>query len=334
MQATIVPIPYHKVKQSEINTSAVFFDTGIKCVFSIAPKVAARGVLRVYENSIFYEHPERKIVNIEPPEREENDIKEFSTKSRKRLFDLFNKINYSSYGVPLFLSLTYHLDNPDTRSEIKNTLRSFHKRLARSLPPFHYIWKLEYQLRGTPHYHLILFPLEKNIDFSLAKYEKIIRDHWLALKSCKCVFCSEYAAKIVEVKTLEAALTYIGKEIAKVQERYENHDLGRVWGASTKLKTNPINQIEIIPAQYEKFIDIAIGQIKTKILLNTKLKPQTIKAMENAIVYLQGLKWSTNNSTIYIDNKSIQNLILDFSAENKTTKKVKSLTLKKYNWKG
>ena len=134
-----------------MNTNKIKFATnleqlqaGTESVFSIAPKVPAKGSLVIYENSIKFYHPDQKIPHTEPPERIENDIKNFSASSRKRLFDLFNQINYSSYGIPLFLSLTYHYDDPTNRKSLKEMLRSFHKRLNRALPPFHYIWKFEY----------------------------------------------------------------------------------------------------------------------------------------------------------------------------------------------
>ena len=323
-----------------MNTNKIKFATnleqlqaGTESVFSIAPKVPAKGSLVIYENSIKFYHPDQKIPHTEPPERIENDIKNFSASSRKRLFDLFNQINYSSYGIPLFLSLTYHYDDPTNRKSLKEMLRSFHKRLNRALPPFHYIWKFEYQLRGTPHYHLILFPLNKNENFSCEKFEKIIKQHWLELKSCKCNHCKNYAAKVVEVKTIGAALTYIAKEIAKLQERYEEHDLGRIWGRSNALRTQPIKTIEIQLNDYEKYINAAIFEIEKKIENNKLLKEETRKKLEQSKLYLLGLKYVPYNSTVYINEKLIRNLIFQQELKNKNLLKPKKLSLKKYNWR-
>ena len=162
-QSRTVPIPNSNGKTFKIAKNLEEIHTGTDSVFSIVPKVPAKGTLEVYENSIKFYHPDQTIPNCEPPERQENDIKEFSSKSRQRLFQKFNKINYSSYGLPLFLSLTWHHDYNFDRASIKLFLRNYLKRLIRLLPPFDYIWKFEYQKRGAPHFHIIIFPHDKKI---------------------------------------------------------------------------------------------------------------------------------------------------------------------------
>ena len=317
----------------KVATNLTELQTGTKNVFSIVPKVPARGILEIYENSIKFYNPEQPASDTEPPERSENDITTFSTKSRKRLFDIFNKINYSSYGIPIFLSLTYHYDDPSNRLSLKTFLRNFIKRLFRILPPFDYIWKFEYQERGTPHFHMIIFPHEKNKNIYNPELEKKIKDAWLALKSCKCDYCKTYAAHVVKVETYKMALSYIAKEIAKVQDRYEEHDLGRIWGTSRNLRTNKIDEVQISLNDYEKYLNVAIDLIEKKIKDLPTDKIETKKKLLLSRDYLLGLKYVPFNSTVYISHKEIQEIIRADKLKEKMKSKPKSFILKRYNWR-
>ena len=95
MQSSIVPNHFSRSKIVKIETSSFKVCSGIESAFSIAPKVHAVGTLDVYENSIKYYHPDSTIPQTTPPERIENDIKTFSQKSRRHLFDIFNKNDVS-----------------------------------------------------------------------------------------------------------------------------------------------------------------------------------------------------------------------------------------------
>lgn len=333
MTTRIVPIPPNNINTFKIARTLEDLQSGTESVFSIVPKVPARGILELYENSIKFYHPDQQPPNTEPPERLENDIKEFSQKSRKRLFDIFNKINYSSYGIPLFLSLTFHFDSPDNRITLKGFLRNYLKRLQRFLPPFDYIWKFEYQDRGTPHFHLIIFPHYKESKFYSKEIEAKIKKHWLELKTCKCKHCAKYAAHVIEVKSYKMALSYIAKEIAKVQERYEDHDLGRVWGTSKNLRTNKIDAVKISLNDFEKYLDKAIFLIDEKIKLLKPDQIKTFKSLEASKLYLHGLKYVPYNSTVYINKKEIDGIFLEDKLKEKIKTKPKSFILKKYNWR-
>lgn len=333
MSTKIVPIPPDNTKHFKIARTLEDLQSGTNPVFSIVPKVPAKGTLELYENSIKFYNPDQQTPNTEPPEREENDIKEFSKKSRKRLFDIFNKINYSSYGIPIFLSLTFHYDDPENKTSLKNFLRNFLKRLFRTLPPFDYIWKFEYQERGTPHFHLIIFPHEKNKKIYSQEIETTIKKHWLELKSCKCEHCKKYAAHVIEVKSYKMALSYIAKEIAKVQERYEDHDLGRIWGTSRNLRTNKIDEIKISLNDFEKYLDKAIFLIDEKIKLLQPDQQKTLKNLELSKNYIHGLKYVPYNSTVYINYKEIQSMFFEDKQKNIFKTLSKKLILKKYNWR-
>ena len=284
-------------------------------VFSTLPKVHVFSLLTFYENLV-------KIVpsgyippNNTPPEREEFDIKSFSKKSRKHLFEIFNKLNYSKYGIPLFLSATWHNDAPDTMREIKSTLKKFRQMLDRKFNSFHYIWKLEYQKRGAPHFHILLFPLNPDDIFYSEENEKFIKDKWLQLKSCKCKHCKEYGMKVISCYTRKMSVAYISKEIAKVQDRYEDHDLGRIFGTSQNMKSEAIKTLKLNEDVWNKIIDIKLEE-----------KFTTTSSLD----YVAQMKNPTEPRSIFLDYKKIENLIRDEEIKGLTNfKQLKKITLRR-----
>lgn len=85
-----------------------------------------------------------------PPERTE--IQGFSDHSRRRLrFLAGNSV------IPLIsqFCLTYHRTTPDGRT-VKRHLNAWLTRLRRRFPGVHYLWVLEFQTRGVPHFHVWL----------------------------------------------------------------------------------------------------------------------------------------------------------------------------------
>lgn len=275
-------------------------NSGTEYVFSTVPKVIGEGELVIFENCVFFNHPDQQNSYSEPPERSPDDIKCFSAKSRKRLFNLFNCLQYSAYGLPAFLSCTFHYDSPNYRAELKNILQMFVYRLKRCLPEFHYIWKFEYQKRGAPHFHFILFPLDKKISMFSPAREIQIKNHWLQLKKCHCKSCEEYSIKTVCCKTHKMSFSYIAKEIAKVQDNYLDHDLGRIWGCSNNMRINHLFKIPCSVKNYEKIIDRKLEE-------NFK--------NENQKLYINGIRFLKQNSSIFIDHKKIQDIILQLRTD-------------------
>jgi hypothetical protein len=81
----------------------------------------------------------------------------FSASSRRRLMDLTASINRTKCGLPKFMTLTYPgVWSPDA-ARWKVDLDSFGKRLVRRWPSASMIWRLEFQKRGAPHFHCLVF---------------------------------------------------------------------------------------------------------------------------------------------------------------------------------
>lgn len=85
-------------------------------------------------------------------------IETFSSASRRRLMTLMASIDRTAFKrKPLFITLTYPGAWPDDSRVYKADLARFLKRFARAYPGIPIIWRLEYQERGAPHFHLMAF---------------------------------------------------------------------------------------------------------------------------------------------------------------------------------
>jgi hypothetical protein len=89
---------------------------------------------------------------VEPAKR--GRISGLSEDARRRLRQTVHAVDRNE--DLLFVGLTWHevMPSPD---EAKRALDRFSKKLKRALPPAAFIWKLEPQERGVPHFHLFLY---------------------------------------------------------------------------------------------------------------------------------------------------------------------------------
>lgn len=163
-------------------------------------------------------------------------ITQFTRKSRKRLLELFSRIILPE--KKLFLTLTYGQKYPDPKTA-KRHIDTYGKRLRRAHPDCVFIWRIEPQERGAPHFHIIIL----GKDFIPVKD---IRKDWLE------VIGNEYAnnaagtpkcpsMKIKRLDSRKQVFYYVSKYIAKealnfnavpyltAQQKCE-YQIGRQWG--------------------------------------------------------------------------------------------------------
>lgn len=82
-------------------------------------------------------------------------VKGFSKQSRRRLMQLIACVRKTA-ELPCFVTLTYP-DRFPSVERAKRDLKVFLQRLDRKFDQVGYIWKLEPQQRGAPHFHLLVW---------------------------------------------------------------------------------------------------------------------------------------------------------------------------------
>lgn len=153
-------------------------------------------------------------------------ITAFTAGSRGRLFELLGSINQAaSPRLPLFITLTYPKIFPTDRATIKGHLDTWLKRLRRAHPTCAVIWKLEYQRRGAPHFHILLF----NVVW--------LDRHWLARAWFQVVDSGDplhlkAGTRVEFIRSWKGVMHYASKYVAKVVGLPDGCDPGRFWGVA------------------------------------------------------------------------------------------------------
>jgi len=182
-------------------------------------------------------------------------ITDFSAASRVRLFDLVHRLDVTR--KPIFVTLTYGEDYPNAETA-KNHLRAFLERVRRKFPIVSGIWRMEFQERGAPHFHIIFFALpfwkkeavqaawnEIIGDISGATFTRIeaVRSHKMLMS-----YISKYIAKVDKAeKSGFISPTYLHAYQAKYGEY-----VGRQWGIFQRQHL-PLAERVIIERDYTRW---------------------------------------------------------------------------------
>ncbi len=161
------------------------------------------------------------------------NVQEFSKQSRKRLLELAASLDPSpkqkSSGV--YLTLTTLEILPAYLAKIY--LFTFLKRMLRRFPTACGYWRLDYQERGAPHFHLIIF----NVPFW---DKRDVQDSWGEIVGEDRPF-----TRIELIRTWRGVMSYTAKYCARVGNSGFNNVTyltegevgpGRFWGVFNRAK--------------------------------------------------------------------------------------------------
>ena len=176
-----------------------------------------------------------------PLGKSRGDVTVFSRQSRMRLLHLLASVTPpATDGFRhrcTFLTLTarmfYH------PRQFKKYLQTFFKRLGRKAPRLSIIWRLEYQKRGAPHVHCIVY----NAPF----IDKV----WIQEAWGEIIGQARPFTRIESIRSYKHLMAYASKYAAKVDDRgfiigtyltdgvgvdeYGGETAGRVWGVFNRV---------------------------------------------------------------------------------------------------
>lgn len=168
-------------------------------------------------------------------------ITEFSEKSQARLRSIAHELQALGIEADFMLTLTYPgpwRDAVPCGKTAKRHLQAMKKRLARYFRKLGYnwsaLWFLEFQTRGAPHFHLIIWgPALKHLDFRRAR--RWLLDAWADIVNHPDPLHRARGRKAgtgfdqMRTRHFGYASKYASKKSQKlVPERYQN--VGRFWG--------------------------------------------------------------------------------------------------------
>lgn len=177
--------------------------------------------------AIRYEH------DAKPRRGKRGNVTMFSARSRTRLFDLFHRLEIKR--KPIFVTLTYGEDYPDAKTA-KYHLKTLFERIRKKMDGLSTsaIWRMEFQERGAPHFHIIFF--------DLPYIDKLTWQYWWE----EITGHPEPFTRVERVRSHKQIMAYVSKYVAKVEpasktgfislsylhayhKKYDEN-IGRVWG--------------------------------------------------------------------------------------------------------
>lgn len=170
----------------------------------------------------------------------------FSKASRSRMMSRLSMLQ--KHRLPLFVTLTYPSKFPNVK-QAKEHFRAFVERLRRAYPGFGFVWKLEYQKRGAPHFHLLLWGL------TLAQARDFVPVAWFMVAGRGfpehlAFHRGELHNKpcVEEIRSFRGVVSYASKYMTKdlgADPHTGEISQGRVWGIRGKVPFSPILQFRL-----------------------------------------------------------------------------------------
>ena len=154
------------------------------------------------------------------------EVTGFSHESRKRMLEMINSLEFERVT---FVTLTYPAVFPEDGRTVKEHLRRFRARIEKKFGNLRIVWRMEYQKRGAPHFHLIILDAPFICRWWLSKA-------WVDSNDTKSWLNFRFGSNIKGIankgdskKVINYVCKYAGKE-----EEHERDDTnswcGRFWG--------------------------------------------------------------------------------------------------------
>ena len=182
------------------------------------------------------------------------DIQAFSAASRKRLFQELHKLIFKSVT---FITLTYPEKFPTSSEVYKAHLKEWRRRFERRFGKVQGVWRLEFQGRGAPHFHIMY------LDCPFIP----IHDLCWEWKSITHTYDMAHEQNGVDLKLITDAkesrliAKYLSKYIAKVDKRTVKdgrEHTGRYWGRWNIIPECKM-EFEITDWEAERIVTFILG---------------------------------------------------------------------------
>ncbi|MBV5347716.1 hypothetical protein JZU46_05830, partial [bacterium] len=235
------------------------------------------------------------------PPPSENDpvprsiIYEFSDKSRAHLDHVCSN---SGHLIKSQFCLTYHNQSPLDGEAVKVHLDKWLKSMRRRCPGLGYLWVLEFQGRGVPHFHVFLtVPVNRKLQDKMAK-------SWVKITKGSAAQLWRHCERANFISWKMDSSKYLLKnycvKIAQKEVPARYRSVGRFWGSSRNMKPIPAiitpeslaaitrnNAVPWEPAAIRHFFD--------KILRRYQEKQMNYEKKHVKVVNLEGKKvpWTT-----------------------------------------
>jgi hypothetical protein len=171
-------------------------------------------------------------------------VRDFSRESRTNLLRRLASINRGAFkafkGRMIFVTLTYPGEYPQDPVVCKRHLKALRKRLQREYKSFAAFWRMGIQMRGSWHFHLVLF-VGASVG-SLGELRHFISSSWYEVTGKISEGHLRAGTRVGAVKKWKQVTSCVERYMAKPEEFPDGLETGRIWGVWNE---------ELIPVQWE-----------------------------------------------------------------------------------
>lgn len=153
-------------------------------------------------------------------------IKRFSFLSQRRL-RLFSR--NTSHIWKIFITLTYPENFPQNGKLVKKHLDTFLKRLSRYSQTIKYLWVIEFQDRGAPHYHILT---NEKVD------KNWLSQNWYEVVGSGDLKHFKAGTQVDKIYSENQVMAYLTNYLKKLKQKTvpeEYLNIGRFWSHSSKV---------------------------------------------------------------------------------------------------
>jgi hypothetical protein len=213
-------------------------------------------------------------------------ITQFTNASRKKL--LLRMAQAHDIDNGLFVTLTYPNRFPDDPLIFKRDLAVWIKRLKRKYPAWRGLWRLEFQVRGAPHYHLLLFGIPDKID--LGAMRAWVSRTWFAVVGSGDEKHLRAGTNVRKIENRAHAMRYASKYCAKGTGQDKQGRYGRRWGAFGAWDFTADHEIPLSWGQWVEVQRLIVKWCKTRTLKSAIERGERLRGLDrNRSAYVFGL---------------------------------------------
>ena len=188
----------------------------------------------------------------------------FSRRSRRRLLELFARLRWSLYEGAWFVTLTWHHALCDDPRRAQEVLNQFLTEFRRDLPGFDYVWRMEPQKRGVPHFHLMLLPRRFEQTVPKETVRQWCRDAWHRIADPTSDHHKRHGVLVDYEPNYRRASAYLSKYTAKETDESFWGYPGRRWGASRGLDVSDLEAWDLAQNDFEVLLKVAKRMLRQR----------------------------------------------------------------------
>ena len=194
----------------------------------------------LYENRIELTDRNAFHMSNSVPERHPDDIQRFSRHSRLRLMRLCSSVRLNSYYNLYHATLTWHNDFPADGIKAKRLFHRFINSLKAFSMDFDYVYRIELQQRGAPHFHLLMFFKKPLINKNPVSIQTILFRAWAPIIKDFGLSASLHSVKVTACEDSKKFFVYVSKYAAKEDSAVDRKLRCRRWGCSKTIDLSPV----------------------------------------------------------------------------------------------